>query len=383
MEIDQGFAELIGRIHNSGRKAVIEFAGAGSVGLAWLHGVAGSSRLLLEATDRYSSPSMADLLGAMPEKFVSQATAEGMAERANQRAMVGSHGAPGCRGVACTATIATDRVKRGEHGCWVAVQDSQSVTAYGLVLEKGARDRAGEEQLVSRLLVHGIATAAGASRLDAAALGLGPSEQLDVERSERADVLARLLAGEIERLLVLPDGTRTADQEICGGILSGSFHPLHAGHEQLAQAASVALAAPVTFEIPVINADKPPLGYAEVARRLEQFAGRYAVLLSRAPRFVDKAALYPRCTFVLGFDTAERLLDARFYEGPHGVADALRAIGAQGCRFLVAGRMRDGVFHTLAELAVPPEFAGLFQPLPETLFRSDLSSTAIRAQQRP
>ncbi|HEU5090110.1 MAG TPA: hypothetical protein VFT99_21795, partial [Roseiflexaceae bacterium] len=337
--------------------------------------VAGSSRTLLEATDRYSPPSMAELIGAMPEKFVARETAELMAERAYRRAMLLSDGADGCLGVGCTATIATDRVKRGEHGCWVAVYSNAGVRAYGLVIEKGLRDRSGEEELVSRLLVRAIAEAAGAGDLP---LNLSAEEQLDVEYTARRDPLVLLLAGQAQSVMIHPDGTAVADEPFQGGLLSGSFNPLPAGHEQLAQVASVVLGAPVAFEIPIVNADKPPLPYGELVRRAAQFAGRYTMLLSRAPRFVDKAAIYPGCTFVLGYDTAVRVVDPRFYEGPKGVSEALDVIRAQGCRFLVAGRLVGGQFHTLADIELPPEYADLFIELPATMFRSDLSSTAIR-----
>ena len=61
--------------------------------------------------------------------------------------------------------------------------------------------------------------------------------------------------------------------------------------------------------------------------------------------------------------------------------EALGYIRDRGCRFLVAGRVQDGVFKTIADLVVPEAFKGLFLELPEQMFRSDLSSTAIRAQQ--
>lgn len=378
MQLDAALTAIIAQIHGSGRRTVIEFAGAGSLALAWLHAVAGSSRTILEATDRYSAQSMADLLGELPEKFVSRTTAEEMAERAFRRAMTLSNGAEHAIGVACSATIATDRVKRGDHGCWVAVRDQAGSTAYGLIITKGVRDRLGEEALVSRLMVHAIAQAAA---LPDVALMLQADEKLDIEYLDQPDALAQLLAGRVQKVSVDPDGDMLANATVQGGLLSGSFNPLHAGHELLLQAASVALQAPVAFEIPVVNADKPPLGYAEIERRLLLFRGRHHVVLSRAPRFVDKAAIYPGCVFVLGYDTAARLLDPRFYSGEHGVTDALTAIRTQGCRFLVAGREREGVFRTLADLRIPDGFQDLFMELPANLFRSDLSSTAIRAQQ--
>ena len=122
-------------------------------------------------------------------------------------------------------------------------------------------------------------------------------------------------------MLVAPDGTPAADQPLAGALLSGSFNPLHAGHERLAEAAAAALGVPVTFELPILNAEKPPLGYAEIERRLAQFRWRYPVALSRAALFVEKAALFPGCVFVLGYDTAARLVDPRYYGG---AASAMR-----------------------------------------------------------
>jgi len=56
--------ETIARLFDSGRRLVYEFTGAGGLALAWLHSVAGSSRLLMEACDRYSPDSLAKELGA-------------------------------------------------------------------------------------------------------------------------------------------------------------------------------------------------------------------------------------------------------------------------------------------------------------------------------
>ena len=72
-------------IHASAHKLVLEFAGAASMGLFWLHAVPGSSRTILEATDRYSAGSLADLLGQPPEQAVSPETARAMAQAAYRR----------------------------------------------------------------------------------------------------------------------------------------------------------------------------------------------------------------------------------------------------------------------------------------------------------
>jgi len=367
--------ETITSIHQTPHRLVFEFAGAGSLALFWLHSVPGSSRTVLEATDRYAAASLADLIGVTPEKFVSAATARAMAEAAYRRALRLTDGAAPCLGVACTAAIATDRVKRGDHGCSVAVYDGATLRVSRLTLAKGARDRAGEEALISLLIIRAIAEACGVAP---PALALEPSETVEVEEEASPDPLMLLLNGDIAAVFVGKDGRICRECAPPAALLSGSFNPLHAGHEYLAQAAAVMLGTPVTFELPVLNADKPPLHYAELERRLDQFRGRYPVVLTRTPLFVQKADLFPGCTFVIGYDTALRIIDPRYYDGEAGRDAAFARIAAQRCTFLVAGRVRDGIFRTLADIDMPPALRPLFRELPERLFRIDLSSTAIR-----
>lgn len=367
--------ETIAAIHDTPHRLVFEFAGAGSLALYWLHSVPGSSRTVLEATDRYAAASLAGLIGRIPEKFVSASTACAMAEVAYRRAMRLTDGATPCLGVACTAAIATDRAKRGSHGCSIAVYDGTMVRTFDLTLAKGARDRTGEEYLISLLIIRAIANACGVAAPD---LALESSEVLEVREEVHPDPLTLLLRGDIERVSIGKDGRIHLDDAPPVALLSGSFNPLHAGHEQLAQAAASLLGAPVAFELPVLNADKPPLGYAELERRLDQFRGRYPVVLSRAPLFVQKAQLFPGCTFVIGYDTAIRIIDPRYYEGEAGRDAAFASIAAQGCSFLVAGRVKEGVFRTLSDIDLPASLRPLFRELPERLFRVDLSSTAIR-----
>jgi hypothetical protein len=242
---------------------------------------------------------------------------------------------------------------------------------------KGARNRSGEEALASRLLLRAIAYASGVE--DSSSLELFDGEQVEQDVFAEPDPVAQLLAGAARSVTIAPDGRRAADAPVRGVLVSGSFNPLHVGHERLAHAAAEALGLPASFELPVLNADKPPLGYAELEQRLDQFRGRYRVVLSREPLFVGKAAVFPSCVFAIGQDTAKRLIDPRYYDGAAGHDAALEVIRANGCRFLVAGRVEDGVFRTLADIAVPDAFRDLFVELPERAFRIDLASSEIRA----
>lgn len=196
------------------------------------------------------------------------------------------------------------------------------------------------------------------------------------------DPIATLLAGTAGVDFVLVDLQGTA--HVDGGVerlavLSGSFNPLHHGHEELARVASEVAGCEVVFELSVVNVDKPPLTHIEAERRAAQFVGRWRVLLTRAPRFVEKARLFPGSVFVIGWDTAVRLVQPRYYEDSEAAMHAaLEEMRALGTRFLVAGRAAEGEFRTLDHAPPPAPYASMFESIPEALFRADVSSTELR-----
>ena len=356
----------------------MEFAGAGSLALFWLHSQGGSSHTVLEAVDRYAALSTIDLLGAQPKRFVTSETAILMASHAYQRALRLSSGDAPVIGVGCSASIATNRSKRGKHACRVCVVERTRYTQYALTLEKGGRERFQEETLVSKIIITGIAKACGLEPgLD---LNLQKTEPLKIHSSSYRDPLDSLLAEEVGTISIASDGHMDYDQ-IAGNVavLSGAFNPMHAGHTQLARAAASHLRRELVYELPVINADKGTLSHSEICRRIAQFDNKCRLVLSRQPLFANKVVYLRDSIFVVGYDTVLRLLQSRYYDDDEAqLRAALVTIRDAGCRFLVAGRLWKERFCKLADLSIPSGFSDMFDALPEDDFRIDTSSTEVR-----
>ncbi len=377
--MDNQLQELVQHIHEAPYKLVLVIAGAGHGALSSLLNVAGASRTLLEALVPYSPAAFDEFLSFTPQQHVAGNTARHLAGRAYTRARQLADSETPLLGVAGTATIATNRLKRGEHRAYVAIWQESALTEYFLLMEKGVRDRAGEEALVSHLILNAISQAGGLPLQ--LPLTLGAGDQLTSSTIDFRGPAQALTAGKRHWFGIHADGQLYAEGERPAVLLSGSFNPLHSGHLGMAAAAAALLERPVTFELSAVNVDKPPLPTATILARMGQFAGRHGIIASDAPTYIEKARLYPSATFIVGYDTAVRIFAPRYYNNSQQtMMEALAEIQALGCHFLVAGRADSaGEFRTLAEIPMPSRFAAMFTAIPETHFRHDISSTQLRA----
>jgi hypothetical protein len=361
--------ELVERIHAAPGRVVLVVSGGGSRAIAELLEVPGASRTLLEALVPYAKEALIAWLGGRPEAFCSARTARAVAMAAFRRAWDYEEGKPSATGVGCTASLATDRPKRGPHRAHVALQTARLTATWSLKLLKGRRTRAQEEQLVGRLLINTLAEACGIDqRLK---LDLLEGEQIDHSQTVAPEPWQDLLLGKIET--VCPGGVPVR------AILPGAFNPLHLGHRRMAQIAGEMLDVPVVMELSILNVDKPPLDYQEIERRLGQFGPQQRVCLTRAATFEEKSRLFPAATFIVGVDTLRRIADTRYYaDDTAACLAAIERIAGRGCRFLVFGRNVGTGFARLSDLDLPEPLRAICSEVPAEKFREDVSSTKIR-----
>jgi nicotinamide mononucleotide (NMN) deamidase PncC len=360
---------LIERIHASGRQIVVAATGGGSGAISSLLEIPGASASVLEAVVPYAATALADWLGGTPDHYCSERTARAMAMAAFERARVLTNSDPhSLRGIGATASLASNRPKRGPHRIHIAWQsaDTTAVSSCTFPSESARKD---EEVLATRLILHAVS--------DACAVDGTSQSSSSIERREhRAPAeWTELLLGTRKSVAIVPSDTQATTRPV---LFPGAFNPIHRAHKRMAEIAAERCGSPVTFELSITNVDKPPLDFIEIADRLAQFQGEQ-VLLTRAPTFAEKAELAPACTFVVGLDTLVRIGDPIYYRGDVTKRDAaIEALANSGCRVLVFGRSLNGKFMTMPDVELPPALRALCNEVPESVFREDVSSSELR-----
>src|SRR4029077_10092875 len=118
----------------------------------------------------YDARALGEFLGAGPAQSCSVETAIAMAERARTRAAALVEPEAATIGLGATASLVSDRPKQGDHRCHIAVATDAGVEVVSIVLDKGRRDRPGEEDLVAHAIVLCLARGCGVAARSAESL---------------------------------------------------------------------------------------------------------------------------------------------------------------------------------------------------------------------
>jgi hypothetical protein len=121
------------------------------------------------------------------------------------------------------------------------------------------------------------------------------------------------------------------------------------------------------------------LGYDEVWMRWESVREHeLGLIVTGEPTFDGKARLFPGCDFAIGCDTAQRVIEPRYYGSVQKMELALDELLEGGSRFFVAGRVWQGSYRGLESMEISSRHRPLFVGIPEASFRVDISSSELR-----
>ena len=158
-------------------------------------------------------------------------------------------------------------------------------------------------------------------------------------------------------------------------ILSGSFNPLHEGHIELLKASSKEFKKNPLYEISIKNVDKSEINFNDLINRINQFKSLGKLVVTNSAKFEEKSNIFKKSIFVIGYDTALRLVDDKYYNDDF--RKSLKIIEKNNCSFLVSGRFINKKYKKPNNI----NFEGydyLFNILSEEKFRIDISSTELR-----
>ncbi len=391
--VDAEIDALVARIHAEGApRGVLYVTGGGTEIFPILLARGGGSNTLLAARIPYSPHDFRAILGFDPGPLADARAARALAMSAFRHALAirGDLPASSVFGLGATSKLSKGPGERPgrSHEVHAALQTGSATLSRSATLppEMG---RGGEERINALLLLDLVARAKGVD----ATPGSGKDGRM-LAASAIRDVAEDARGAGVPDLPGLLEGRiRWTRRDFAPGIevgpprllMPGSFRPLHEAHLRMAAVAAEIEAARCDFELSVYHPEKPPLDYLAVASRLRGFEGRACRLyLTDAPTYLEKARLFPGCTFAVGHDTAERIIDPRFYGSAEARDAMLGELEALGARFLIFGRVdASDRFRSIDPesghpAAVADFLARSTRSVPEGRFRLDLSSTLIR-----
>jgi hypothetical protein len=385
-DLDSAVNAAVAALHDHPPKLYATCTGAGAGLLGFLWRTAGASRTLLGFEFPYDARVFQNTIGRTPASYCSDDAALSLAVSSyfkGQRALVeqGDLSTP-VIGLGLTAAVSTDRTRRGADRVHIAVRTDGSAYAVSAQFDSSQLTRREEGDLCDLIALNALLHAAGIEQLTFDAR-YSTSDTVMADGAITPSYLAPSLDLSSLPLILRPDGTvdTMAAMDFREAIIfPGSFAPLHYGHDAIAEWVQKAAGKSVIFELAAVNADKSTIALIDLAERAAQFRGRWPVIITAgAPLFVDKARHYPGCDFIVGVDTAVRLLDAKYYRGADEYTGVFRLFTALKTRFYVCDRLQNGELTTIDQIEIPPAARGMFLRVP---CRVDVSSTALRAAAR-
>jgi cytidyltransferase-like protein len=244
-------------------------------------------------------------------------------------------------GVGVTAALATNRWLRGDHRLHIVITTDINRFTFSLNLYKGYppdpetpeklfRSRAQEDDLCGKLIIFSIAYVCKIIPLTFFHTLIQENfmnimDKYDFDNEIFNNPITRLLHSKIPEIsdlrrevvnsvLVINDKYFINPSLKNIVMLPGNFNPLHQGHITALKSACELNHTDGIYELCVVNIDKAPLSFDDIQQKISSFDSR-PVVLTNAPLFTDKNKLFPGISYVIGIDTAIRLINPKYTYG--------------------------------------------------------------------
>lgn len=352
-------------------KALVYVSATGA-GLAFqsnLWGTPGSSEYIVGFQTPYRRGQTIELLGYDPDdSFVSPIVAIDLAmasyiQASKHKVLSGEDGNP--VGVGITASVASNRMPRGDQRSFTCVITKDRVLVHYHLFEKGMGE--------SLRKAHDYTIAAEAEDvLIAGITGRGCAQYYPEVNIEKA----------LDRFYQFPtflsNGKRSKEMLGTGLYLPASLNPIHDGHREMARVGEHLCLRPTNYLISTSSPHKGDLTLQEMLFKAGMLRAeselRSFEFTKSEPLFLDKARARPGSTFIIGTDTMERFLDPKW--GP-SIPEMLKEFEKLNTKFLVMGRVMNGDFKTADAIQVDENYRYMFSSIEG---RVDISSTELRAR---
>lgn|SRR5574337_192412 len=309
-------------------------AGAGLQQRLWE--VPGSSAYLSGCSFPYAAEEQEELLGFMPEHFCSEEAAVDLASAAYMKAY--KFGGKKPVGVGLTASVASEKIHRGDHRVFICVMTDEKVQLFEHTFEKGVgqakRHLDGED--CDNWAFWMVLEAVGASEVNPMAKFSKDATELARKRF----LLRPFFTANGKRLEKFPKEGRYA-------LMPGAFNPPHEGHYGAAEAAMSGYNYRAVFEITAKPPHKDALTVQQLLQRAKLLQGYDRLFTNELPFYLDKARKYPGKPFILGADAMVRMLDPKW---GLNINDMLNEFYDLGTKLFVASREVDGVMMSCEDI---------------------------------
>lgn len=331
-------------------------AGAGLQELLWA--VPGCSSFLVGASFPYASSDLSRFVGFDPKRSCCEDTAILMALEAHARAG-GDQGNQDAIGLGLTATVATNRVHKGDHRVHIATVSKDGCRTLSSTFIKGEALRVDEGNCCDILAFNLLLVAAG---LPPTPFYRSNMDRVAYDKAEPVELLAQYTQAK---------AAVAAKRDI---LFAGAFNPIHEGHVGIATQLEKLTSQRVVFGVEATMPHKPSLSFADLLKRRTTAAGRTGrpmVITHGAPLYVDKAKHFD-CDLVMGADALFRMMDPKW--GP-SLDDIIATFRQHGTIVYVIDRVVGGTSYRLVDCDRARECADIFLPVDGNWQQS---STAIR-----